>query len=78
MHRIGTVSFCANVIQTARVSGSAFVLSRNLSLYVLQCRAPGVPIALTDDYAGTLFDERGCYFDTFLALVHCVTQRAEE
>jgi hypothetical protein len=30
-HRIGTFSFCANVTHTARVSGSAFVLSDSVS-----------------------------------------------
>jgi hypothetical protein len=30
-HRMGTFSFCANVTHTARVSGSAFVLSDSVS-----------------------------------------------
>jgi len=41
-HRIGTFSFCANLTQTARVSGSAFVLSRNLSLHVVVSGVLGV------------------------------------
>lgn len=76
-HRIGASSFCASFTQTARVSGSAFVLSERLSLYVLHAGVVGVPNVHTDDYACTLFDEGSCRFDALLALFQHVTQRAK-
>lgn len=77
-HRIGTLSFCANLTQTARVSGSAFVLSDQVRLLSRSvCGVIGVPVVHTDDYTGAIFNECSSCLHTVLALFQVVTQRSK-
>jgi hypothetical protein len=81
-HRSGTFIFCASLTQTARVSGSAFVLSTGImiSIHFMRGMVRGyewVTNIHTNDYACSLLDECACRFDAFLALFQKVTQCAE-
>lgn len=67
------LNFCASLIQTARVSGSALVLSSNSNQYALRVLLV-VPNVHTNSYPRALFDECSGCLDASLALFQIVTQ----
>lgn len=71
-HRIETCSCCANLIHTALVSGSAFVLSSHNISILTQLRSKSE--IHTHHYAGSLFDQSSGRFQALVALFQEVTQ----